>query len=307
MRVLEVGDGVIQLRFLPDGRGLLAAVASEKDVARFELWPLGAGPRTRLRLPRLGADAWWDSRLGNLAVHPSGGWCYVAWAERLYSFRTADGSPRRVPADVPADQVALSPAGDRLLAVQSGMSGAKQLSALTTAAPGDALVGQWALATASPRWLRLAGFLPGGERFVTVEDVVRVRAFASGDEIAAGRHRPAGTELAQLSPDGRHLGMFGYSSMYLFDMTALGKPRRIGGSSNAGDFVSFAFHPGGRRLAVIHGGPTLVKVYDLETLRLVQKYNWKLGPLGCVTFSPDGTLGAVGSNDGRILVWDVDE
>lgn len=71
-------------------------------------------------------------------------------------------------------------------------------------------------------------------------------------------------------------------------------------------FVSFAFHPDGRTLAVIHGGPTLLKVYDLATLRLARTYRWKLGPLGAVTFSPDGMRGAVGSRDGRILLWDVD-
>jgi WD40 repeat protein len=305
MRVLEVGDSVIQLRFLPDGRGLLAGVASEKGVVNFDLCSLAGGARTRLKLPRLEFQVSRDSQYSNAAaVHPSGAWCYVAWSGRLFSCRTADGSPRPVPGGVRAHQVALSPAGDRLLAAQATLAGHRQLSALTVAAAGDAVVWQ----QVPPRGISLAGFLPDGERFVTVDDAVRVRTFATGDQQVAGRHRPAGTEQAQLSPDGRHLGMVGYSSMYLFDMTALGKPRRIASSSgNYGNFVSFAFHPNGRTLAVIHGGPTLVKVYDLGTLRLVHKYNWKLGPLGCVTFSPDGTLGAVGSKDGRVLVWDVDE
>jgi WD40 repeat protein len=310
MRVLEVGDSVIQLRFLPDGRRLLAGLATEKGVVSFDLCSLAGGGRTRLKLPQMDLKPWWDPAYGNVAsVHPSGEWCYVAWAGGLFSFHTADGSPRRpVQAGVWADQIALSPGGDRLLAAGATLAGPpQQLSAVAVAAAGDAVVWQRVPQPVSPRPLRLAGFLPDGERFVTVDDAVRVRTFATGDEQAAGRHRPAGTEQAQLSPDGRHLGMFGYSSMYLFDMTALGKPRRIAGSSNYGNFVSFAFHPAGRALAVIHGGPTLVKLYDVATLRLVHKYDWKLGPLGCVTFSPDGMLGAAGSQDGRVLVWDVDE
>jgi WD40 repeat protein len=304
MRVLEVGGSVFQLRFLPGGRALLAGVASEKGAVSFQLCALAGGARTPLQLPPLEIPSWWNSGKGNAAaVHPSGEWCYVAWSGHLFCCRTADGSARPVPAGARAHQVALAPAGDRLLAAQSTAFGHKQLSALTVAAAGDAVVWQ----QVPPRPFTLAGFLPGGERFVTVDNAVRVHTFAAGDEVAAGRHRPAGIHQPQLSPDGRHLGMVGYSSMYLFDMTALGKPRRITGSTNYGNFVGFAFHPGGRTLAVIHGGPTLLKVYDLATLRLVHKYNWKLGPLGCVTFSPDGMLGAVGSQDGRILVWDVDE
>ena len=60
-------------------------------------------------------------------------------------------------------------------------------------------------------------------------------------------------------------------------------------------------------MAVIHGGPTLVTVYDVETLKPVHKWNWKLGPLRSVAYSPDGTVGAASSEDRRIVVWDVDE
>jgi WD40 repeat protein len=304
MYVLETGARVIQLRFLPDGRGLVAGLASSDGAVNFDVLTLPGGGRVRLPLPRLALASWEKSGYGNaVAVHPSGAWCYVAWGDRLFSFHTADGTPRPVPDGVPAQQVALAPAGDRLLAAQSFWNGPKQLSALTVAAGDDAVVWRQAL----PRAFRLAGFLPDGERFVTVEDVVRVRAFATGDEQGAGRHRPAGTEQAQVSPDGRHVAMVGYSSMYVFDLTALRKPRRIASSSgNFGNFVSFAFHPDGRTLAVIHGGPTLVKVYDVATLRQTRTYRWKLGPLGCVAFSPDGMLGAAGSRDGRIVLWDVE-
>jgi WD40 repeat protein len=40
---------------------------------------------------------------------------------------------------------------------------------------------------------------------------------------------------------------------------------------------------------------------------VVHKWNWKLGPLRSVAYSPDGTLGAAGSEDGRVVVWDVDQ
>jgi WD40 repeat protein len=95
--------------------------------------------------------------------------------------------------------------------------------------------------------------------------------------------------------------------MYVWDLTTLAEPGKIGGSGNFGDFRSCAIHPNGKTMAVIHGGPTLVKVYDLGTLKQVHKWTWKLGPLRSVAYSPDGTLGAAGSDDGRVVVWDVDE
>jgi WD40 repeat protein len=304
MRVLEVGGDVFLLRFLPDNRGLVIGTADGKRKVTFGVLPLWAGERAPLKVPRADLDSWWNHACyGNaLAVHPLGEVCYIAWAGRLHAFRTADGEPIPVPEGAQAHQVVLSPDGDRLLAAHRTDS-RRQLFALTTG-PKGAVVWRKTLPL---EFVQVAGFLPDGERFVTVDGAVRVRSFDTGDQLAASRVKPAGAQQPQVSQDGRHLGVVGYGKMYFWDLTTLDKPRKIGGSSNFGDFRSFAFHPNGRTVAVIHGGPTLVKVYDLSTLQLVQTWNWKLGPLQSVAFSPDGGLGAAGSKDGRIVVWDVDE
>jgi hypothetical protein len=303
MLVLQADDSVMQLQFLSDGRRLLAWVLSEQKVVNCDVWTLPDGGRVRLPLPRLNVESWWKSYQGNaVAVHPTGEWCYVAWDGRLFSFRTTDGATRPVPEGVRAHQAVLSPAGDRLL-VADLTHDRKQIAALTVDAAGGTVV--WCRPM-PPEFKHVAGFLPDGDRFVTIADMVRMNTFSTGDEQVATRYPAGHASQPQLSPDGRHLGVIGYSSMYLFDTTTLGKPRRITSSPNYGNFVSFAFHPDGRTLAVIHGGPTLVKMYDVGSLRLVRKYNWKLGPLGCVTFSSDGKQGAAGSQDGRIVVWDID-
>src|SRR5262249_2638920 len=98
----------------------------------------------------------------------------------------------------------------------------------------------------------------------------------------------------------------GYHSMYVYDLPALGKPRRISASSSFGDFRSLAFHPSGKMMAVIHGGPALGKEYELPALRLRHKYKWNLGALGSAAYSPEADLGAAGSTDGRVVVWDVE-
>jgi hypothetical protein len=67
------------------------------------------------------------------------------------------------------------------------------------------------------------------------------------------------------------------------------------------------FHPSGRFLAAgganIDGG---VYCWNVSTWEELVGYRWPVGPVTCVSFSPDGTLAAAGGERGRILVWDVD-
>jgi WD40 repeat protein len=303
MYVLEAGGYVKQLRFFPDGRRLLASVVDRTGTVRFDVWTLTDGQRMRLPQPQPAGPpgtSYWDGEA--VAVHPSGEWGWVSLRGDLVCFRTSDGATLPAPDGVKADQVLLSPQGDWLLAAHSS-NGRHQLTALA-AADTTACHVRWQ--RVASRFFHLAGFLPDGDRFVTIDDRVRVRTFATDQEQASVRYPANHVNKPQVSPDGRHLGVIGYVSMYVFDLPALGKPRRITSSSTNGDFVSFAFHPEGRIMAVIHGGPTLVKLYDLETMRKVHVFKWKLGPLECVAFSPDGMLGAAGSREGRIVVWDVD-
>jgi WD40 repeat protein len=302
MHLLQAGDSVIQLRFFPDSRHLLACVASEKHVVNFDVWTLPDGGRVRLPVPELEAKAWWnEGTVNSVAIHPSGVLCYIARAGRLFSFRTADGTPLAVPEGVPANQVILSPGGDRLLTADLTYS-RQQLAAVRLDARGGTVLWQRALPA---RFRQVAAFLPDGEHFVTIADTVSICSFATGDEQAVTRYPSSYASQPQLSPDGQHLGAIGYGSMYLFAIAALGKPRRITSTRTYGNFKSFAFHPDGRTLAVIHGGPTLLKIYNLETLRLAETLRWKLGPLESVAFSPDGRWGAAGSQDGRIVLWEV--
>ena len=307
MRVFEVGDSVFLLRFLPDGRRLVIGTMAADEAVTFAVLLLPGGERVRLDVPNAKIHSWrYDAWCGNaIAVHPSGESCYIAWGGRLHAFRTADGKALTVPKDMRANvnQVALSPNGDRLLAADRRRTG-RLLWAVTTGRRGGRV--EW-FKVLDEQFSQLAGFLPDGERFVTIEDVVRIRSFATNAELTVGEHKPVGSQQPQISPDGRLLAAIGYGNLYFWDLTTLDEPQRISGSSNFGDARSFAFHPNGKTVAVIHGGPTLVQVYDLGTLTQVHQWSWGLGPLRSVAYSPDGTVAAAGSEDGRIVVWDADE
>lgn len=305
MKVLEVGEFVFLLRFLPDGRRLLVGMASKDKIVTFEVLSVDDGSRVRLPLPKLTLDSWWYyARSGNAAaVHPTGESCMIAWDGAVYAYRTKDGKVMPVPGGVEAHQIALSPDGKRLLAADRSDEGRHLYTVQLSSRGGKVL---WKKELPTP-FYHLAGFLPDGERFVTIDDKVRIRTFEKDEEEAATRYPTYNANRPLISPDGRHLGVIGYSCMYMYDLSALGKPRRIASTQGSyGNFVSFAFHPGGRQLAVIHGGPTLVKIYDVDTLQVTTKFNFRVGALSSVAFSPDGMLGAAGSQDGRIVLWDVD-
>ena len=306
MRVLDVGGDVVLLRFLPDSRRLFVATADESRNVTFAVLSLADGGRVSLDIPGATLDSWaYHAHYGNaIALSPTGDLCYLAWDSTVAAFRTADGNRLRMVPHVRTkhDQVVASASGDHLLAVY-GRDADRTLYAISLDSTDSAV--SWRRSM-PPEFIHVAGFLPDGERFVTVDLHVRIRTFATGDEVAASQYRQYGRYQPQISTDGRHLALLGYGNMYLWDLTTLDKPRKIGGSSSFGDFRSFAFHPDNRRMAVIHGGPTLVKVYDVATLKQVHKWQWKLGPLRSVAYSPDGTLGAAGSVGGQIVVWDED-
>ena len=76
-------------------------------------------------------------------------------------------------------------------------------------------------------------------------------------------------------------------------------------NDNRKEFTGLAFHPSGRYLAATSNDAT-VKLYDTTTWALAQAFNWDIGRLRSVSFSPNGMLAAAGGDKGKIVIWDVD-
>lgn len=303
MRVLTRGKPITTLRFTPDSQRLLIGWWTREEGYHLELCSLQGECRTHVVLPTC-TDRYYPTSLPRFPVGES---VQVAWDGWMHCYRIDGDDLLPWPNPIFAQQLVVSADGSRLgltRLIHETRTVLFQVRGVTADAGGHPI--GWDQTLDAP--FALVGFLPDGERLVTIDSsAVRIRAFAGGEELGNARYPTYNVNHPQLSPNGRYLGVVGYQSMYLYDIAALGKPRMITSTRSFGDFRSFAFHPDGRMLAVIHGGPTLVKLYDVETLKLRAKYNWKVGALSCVTFSPDGMLGAAGSEDGRIVLWDVDD
>lgn len=306
MLVRQTEGKVRILRFLPDSRRLLVATELPDSSLRFAILDSVTGESISLRSEKQGNKRWfwWMTGLPNvIAIHPDGKRVQIACRGERLSFRTANGAPIPLSSRGLVTQLVLSPRGDRLLTGEQSAHLRQEVVAYEIGPRKEKLL--WRMKMPEG-FNNLAGFLPDGDRFVSIEGVVRIRSFDDGRELASARNKLSGIAQPRISTDGRILATLGYGSMYVVDLETLANPRKIKGSSNFGNFVSSAIHPSNGTIAVIHGGPTILKIYSLSTLDRVRSYKWKLGPLSAVDFSPDGLVGAVGSEDGRILVWDVE-
>lgn len=150
-------------------------------------------------------------------------------------------------------------------------------------------------------WVAVArrGAVHGGE-------VVQIREAATGKLQSAIPSHPAdlAQQLAFMSDGAKLMVRPVGRTIRVFD-TATGQP--------AGEFVhpgrpyvtGMAVHPNGTPACSRTNGT--VCLWDVDNQKLLRTLDWKLGKLVSVAFAPDGSLGAAGTEDGQVVVWDVDE
>lgn len=144
---------------------------------------------------------------------------------------------------------------------------------------------------------------PAGQRGRSYRYVVR-----SGTTGAVLAEAPASdwfSERDAVSADGRWLAAQHTTRLRVWRLDDLAAPPVERDSGSKKNFTDLAFHPSGRVLAV-SGNDGLVRYYDPETGQVARSFDWKLGKMVGVAFSPDGALAAAGTDTGRIVVWDVD-
>jgi WD40 repeat protein len=69
-------------------------------------------------------------------------------------------------------------------------------------------------------------------------------------------------------------------------------------------FRAAAFTPDGRQLITVNTD-AIVRVYDPSTWTEARRHEWQIGNLRSVAVTVDGLRAAGGSDDGRVVVWDL--
>jgi hypothetical protein len=58
---------------------------------------------------------------------------------------------------------------------------------------------------------------------------------------------------------------------------------------------------------LLAGGAGGVEVWDVPSGRLIQSFDWKIGPITALTIHNNGMLAAAGNERGQVVIWDLDD
>ncbi|AMV28843.1 WD domain, G-beta repeat [Gemmata sp. SH-PL17] len=163
--------------------------------------------------------------------------------------------------------------------------------------------------------------LPPGERLVTAslsaddrllaaggaEGVLHVADLEQKKVLASfpweGRKlRDRSAVRVEFSPDAKWVVMLANGRLFARPLSE-GKAWQT--KSTLGYAHDFAFHPAGRTLCAVFADGR-ARVLDALTGNVLQSLQWSKKPLYSVAFAPDGLTCAVGGQNGRVVVWDID-
>jgi len=212
---------------------------------------------------------------------------------------------------LPQPSLALSQDGTQLLLASSfGPNGGVELWSITD----WEFTRLWAGTSDAARWPRAPAFSPDGmfvamgqtSSMIWTANQIHIRDAENGKVLLRIPGNPAEPVLQlAFSADGsKLLSRISGRIIQVFDTTA---GALVGELVHPGRpyVTGMAVHPNGTVACSRTNGT--VCLWNIERPELVRTLDWKLGKLVSVAFSPDGSIGAAGTEDGQVVVWDVDE
>jgi hypothetical protein len=114
-------------------------------------------------------------------------------------------------------------------------------------------------------------------------------------------------QLVALAADPTGPAVFAASgpTLFRFDFKAPDARPLRATTGNRKHLTGLAVHPNAR-LVLAAANDHTVRGFDADTLAPRRTWDWHAGRLRSVAVSADGTLAAAGTDDGRVVVWDLD-
>ncbi len=169
----------------------------------------------------------------------------------------------------------------------------------------------WSLPEATTSWQRPL-FTPDSEHFAFLGDATgqgreswAIHRTADGQRVAHLETRNVSYLWKRFTPDGGKFLSGVQSGIFEWDARAGGPSRLAVRHPTGRHFRDVAVHPGGATLAGITGDDG-VSLFDLAGGGLLRTFDWQVGHLQHVAFTPDGTRCAVAGSSGKLLLFDVE-
>lgn len=109
-----------------------------------------------------------------------------------------------------------------------------------------------------------------------------------------------------VSPDGKTVVFASRKSIQIWKGTAGYEFVTELQNDNRRQYTSIEFHPSGRWMAAASNDGS-VQFFETTNWRRTYAFDWNIGRMRCLAFSPDGLVAAAGSDTGNVVVWDIDE
>jgi WD40 repeat protein len=156
--------------------------------------------------------------------------------------------------------------------------------------------------THSPIWVQCIVLLDPPFAGICDHSKIYQLDLRTGNTHVLSEHSPATTALA-VDPSRKYLAVAAGTHLKLIPLANPSEAKRIRNNGRK-YFTDVAFHPSGQYLLVSCNDST-VRLHDMD-LHEVAAYDWEIGAIGRVAFSPDGMRAAAGNKTGTAVIWDFD-